>query len=241
MTIDYNIKYVPLFDQTQEGLLDKFVEIEMDARAGAYGQMFMYGAFDSYYEKYAANLKNYKNNMAIGAFKDGKMIAFVNGYVEYKGEIWLDSLFVDPDYRKQFGIGTRLLSKFEDAAYMVASKARATSLSGSKTFYKKRGYRLHQYSDEVEKQLKMPLLGVVPVFHWYKRFRIKSNVTVDDKWLRQNVNRPIFVYIGPSHEIEGVGALGKNDEKRIWVNTANGKGAAGIYEAELMKYLDKCR
>ena len=241
MTIDYDIKYVPLFNQALPGLMDRFVEIEMDARAGAYGQMFMYNAFWSFYEKYETNLTAHKYNMAFGAFKDGKMVGFVNGYIESKGEIYLDSLFIDSKYQKKNGIGTRLLSNFENAAFLVASKARAIALQGAKTFYKKRGYRLYQYSDEIEKQLKMPPIGVLPVFKWYKNFSIKSNVTVDDKWLCQNVNRPICVYIGRTHEIDGVGALDKDNEEKIWVNQNNGKGSAEFYENELRKYLMKCR
>lgn len=239
--IDKDIQYIPIFNQNRDGVLDSFVDVEMHARSGAYNEYFLYGAAYHLLEKYESNLKLYKNNMAFGAYKDDKLIGFVNGYIQNKGEITLDSLFVEPDYQKKSGVGTHLLSKFENAAYLVASKSTATALSGARSFYKKRGYRLYQYSDTVEKsQLKMPLIGVVPVFDWHKSFRIKSNVIVDDKWLGANKYQPIFVYIGETHEIEGVGALGKDGTEKIWVNENRGKNTAEFFRQQLRKYLTNC-
>ena len=240
MIIDKDIIYVPLFDQKQGYMTDKFTDIEIHARYSAYGE-YMYDVFFSLLQKYDSNLTIYKYNMAFGAFKEDKLIGFVNGYIEEDNEINLDSLFVEPEYQRKFGVGTHLLSKFEDAAFLVSAKVHSTSLNGARSFYEKHGYNLSLYTNRIDKQLKMPLIGVVPVFHWYKNLRIKSNVIADDKWLRKNINRPICVYIGETHEIDGVGALGKNNEEHIWVNQSKGNFLAESYKKELERYLKRCR
>lgn len=216
----YDIKYKPLFDQTEPGLWETFAEIEVAARA-AHGLVFDEAGVANILYHYRKDWEE-SNNIAFGAFLDGKMIGFANGFMLEPGEYKLASLFVRPEMQRQ-GIGRQLIKNFENSAALDGSYVQGLCYEWAEPFYQKQGYiTIHGKSSGIEMNKKLPKLGkgVYPMFSkWHtKDIRPKvSGLHVDKKLLNDSLRQPLFVAVNENSQIDVVGVKTKDDVDVVWV------------------------
>lgn len=217
----YDIKYKPLFDQTEPGLWETFASVEMEARA-AHGLVFTDSDLANILYHYRKDWSE-PNNISFGAFLDGKMIGFVNGFMLEPQEYKLASLFVRPEMQRQ-GVGRNLLSRFENSAALTGSYVQGLCYEWAETFYQKQGYTsIHGKSSGIEINKKLPRVskGVVPMFAEWRAKDIRPKISglhIDKKLLKDSLGQPVFVNVNEKNEIDVVGVKTKDNVDTIWMS-----------------------
>lgn len=217
----YDIRYRPLFDQAEPGVWEDFAEIEMAARAD-HGLVFddsdVANIFYHYHKEWES-----PNNIAFGAFLDGKMVGFVKGFMIEPFEYKLASLFVRPEMQRQ-GIGRNLITRFENSAAFDGEFVQGLCYEWAETFYKKQGYiTIHGKSAGIEISKKLPkrlTKGVYPLFSKWQVKDLKPKVCsvhADKKVLKDSLHQPLFVDIDEKGQIDVVGFKNKDNVDTIWV------------------------
>ena len=217
----YDVKYRPLFNQAEPGVWEKFAEIEMAARA-EHGLVFDDAGVANILYHYRLNWEK-PNNIAFGAFLDGKMIGFAKGFMIEPDEYELSSLFVRPEMQRQ-GIGRKLITNFENSAALSGAYVQGMCYEWAVPFYQNMGYTIihgNRACIEISKQLPKKLgKGVYPMFSKWQIKDIKpkvSSVHVDKKILNDSLHQPLFVNINEENKIDVVGFKGKDDVEAIWI------------------------
>ena len=218
----YDIKYRPFFYQTEPGIWERFAEIEMAARAD-HGSTFDDAEIANIFYHYRKDWAE-SNNIAFGAFLDGKMVGFTKGHMIDPQEYKLDSLFVRPEMQRQ-GIGRKLITYFENSAALNGGYVQGLCYEWAETFYQKQGYTtIHGKSAGIEISKILPKKlgkGVYPMFAKWQVKDIKPKVCsvhVDKKVLSDSVHQPLFVDINENGEIDVVGFQNKDNVNTIWVS-----------------------
>ena len=222
MTERYDIRYKPLFDQTEPGIWDTFLDIEIAARA-AHGLKFDDADVANILYHYHKDWQE-SNNIAFGAFLDGKMVGFANGFMIEPGEYKLASLFVRPELQRQ-GIGRKLIKSFENSAALDGSFVQGLCYEWAETFYQKQGYiTIHGKSSGIEMSKELPKKlgkGVFPMFSKWCTKDIKPKtpgLRVDKKLLNDSSRQPVFVSVNEKSQIDVVGVKTKDNVDVIWVS-----------------------
>ena len=232
---DKNIyfQFVPIFNQSRQ-IWTEFVHIECVTDEEMLDYYTDKEGKKRIMHNYAFKWRASKYSFAFAAYHDEQMIGFVDGYLESRNEMWLDSLYVLPKYQKM-GIGTNLLKMAERTSSIVANRINLIPLSESKNFYiQKNGYGYRGY---MGKDLSDFATGVVPVFQWIKRnFNFAMNVKVDGYMLRKNEHQPTFVYLNERGQVDGVALRTKDGGSVIWTKDNQDK----CYDA-LFQVLNKTR
>jgi len=234
--IDFEI--VPIFDQsTKPGLWHDFTELEIKCDSEKYGYNVDDTDRQRIFKSHMYDWANCKHNMAFAAYHENKIVGFATAYKESKTEMYLRNLYVLPQY-EGMGIGRSLLEKVERASRLVAKNMNVTSLNGALSFYESRGYTNFD-NRNMTKKLPKSLIGVVPVFQWYKFLKLKMKVDVDHSLLIHNWYQPIFVYVSPDQEIVGVGVRTKEGKDITWADNEEGRDMMVFYKSQLLKALSK--
>ena len=104
------------------------------------------GQIDEIYESLAAFDRKFigfrlEGNVNIGIQADGRLIAGLNGYMTAFKILYIDTVFVEEEYRRQ-GVGTELLKEAEKRAKALgANMIRLDTFNWQgREFYKKLGY-----------------------------------------------------------------------------------------------------
>lgn len=104
------------------------------------------GQIDEIYESLAAFDRKFigfrlEGSINIGIQSDGKLIAGLNGYMTAFKILYIDTIFVEEEYRRQ-GVGTELLKEAEKRAKALgANLIRLDTFNWQgREFYKKLGY-----------------------------------------------------------------------------------------------------
>jgi len=218
----YDIKYRPLFNQAEPGIWERFAEIEMAARAD-HGLVFDDAGVANILYHYRLNWER-PNNIAFGAFLDGKMVGFAKGFMIEHQEYELSSLFVLPEMQRQ-GIGRNLITRFENSAALSGAYVQGLCYEWAESFYKKQGYiTIHgaKACIEINKSLPKKLgKGVYPMFSKWQVKDIKPkvcSVQVDKKMLTDSLHQPLFVNVNENGQIDVVGFRNKDDVDMVWVS-----------------------
>ena len=218
----YDIKYKPLFDQTEPGIWETFAEIEMAARAD-HGLTFDEGDVANIFYHYRKDWAE-SNNIAFGAYLNGNMVGFTKGHMIDPKEYKLDSLFVRPELQRQ-GIGRKLITLFENSAALNGGYVQGLCYEWAETFYQRQGYTtIHGKSTGIEISKGLPKKlgkGVYPMFCEWRVKDIKptvSGVHVDKKVLGDSLHQPLFVGINEKGQIEAVGFKNKEDVDTVWIS-----------------------
>ena len=234
-----NFEIIPIFDQSADSRIwHDFTEIELKCDSEKYN----YHVDDSdrcrIYKSHMYDWTHCKNNMSFAAYSGEQMVGFATAYKEKSG-MYLRNLYVNPSFNGM-GIGHQLLDKTEKASALVSDLMELVSLNGAVTFYESHGYTNFD-NRTMNKKLPESVIGVVPVFKWYKSLRAQIKLDVDNSLLIHNKNQPIFVYVAPGREIVGVAVRTTENKDVIWTSNKNGKEMACFYENQLLKALSKIR
>ena len=235
-----NYVIIPIFNQKSDPKLwDNFADIEISARA-QHGHMFMYGAYDNIIDAYYKAWKNFDNNVAFGAYIDGSLVGFANGYQLGLGDFYLDSLFVKPEFQG-YGIGKNLLAEFEHAVNLFHANIHGISYSWATEFYKHQSYNIKaniQDNQNFTKKLKRPTAGIYPVFKWnIGDFRVKQMANADILLLRKSKHRPIAVYVNEKQEIDTIGLIEKDGTEQFYFNNKLLPDIRVLRQQQIQNYL----
>lgn len=238
MQEDYIIK--PIFDQKADpDLWGNFVDVETSARA-QHGHMFMSTAYASIIDSYYRAWKNFDNNIVFGAYKDGALVGFADGYQSGAGCFYLDSLFVKPEFQG-YGIGKNLLTEFERAANLFGTNVCGISYPWSTGFYKHQSYSIRtnvKDNQNFTKKLKRPAAGIYPVFKWSQGgFRVKQMADADSVLLRKSKHSPIAVYVNEKQEIDSIGLIDKDGTEQFYFNNKLLRDTRILRQQQIHSYL----
>lgn len=221
MTERYDVKYKPLFNQEEPGIWETFAAVEMDARI-AEGCVFADGDLDNILYHYRKDWAE-SNNIAFGAFLDGKMVGFANGFMLEPLEYKLASLFVIPEMQRQ-GVGRKLIKCFENSAALDGAYVQGQCYEWAIPFYQKQGYTVIRGKGPgplISKKLPKLGKGVYPLFSKWQVKDIRPkicSVHVDKKLLKDSLHQPLFVNINENCQIDVVGFKDKDEANIIWVS-----------------------
>ena len=234
-----DIKIIPIFNQISDPTIwADFARIETSCRTKICGYQHDTEYESSIFGIHKKEWQHYNYNFAFGAFHDGKMVGFSNGFLSGKTDVFLRNLYVLPEYNGM-GIGKRLLRCGEQTAYLFADVLDVRSLSGAVSFYEQNGF-VNYDGRSLSKELKKSTIGVIPVFEWKKFLHAKIKFGVDKELLRQNKYQPKFIYVNPDSEIEAVGLQTQDKENVFWVNQ-NKPCMADFYKKQILRELSKTK
>ena len=231
-----NFEIIPVFNQANANVWNDFIKIEAACDKAIYG---LNGPSKSTIQtrlrEYKSNLDEYKHNFAFIACYRKHMIGFAYGFSISSYEMYLNRLYVLPQYHR-CGIGSQLLKATEQSAIIFAKKISMVALANATDFYeRKHGYEQFEY---MEKYLVPTANSIVPVFQWTKKdFNVKFDVQVDTAELKENKFQPIFVHVNYDNKIDAVVTRKPNGEQKLWSST-NKLNADTI---KLLNALDKVR
>ena len=233
-----NFEIRPIFNQN-DSIWRDFTRIEMTSESVKYG--YVLNAEDErrimFSHRQEWNRGKYK--FAFGAYHDGEMVGFVNGYLLDRNTMYLRNLFVLPEFSGN-GAGSQLLNGAERTSLLVAREMDVVSLHGAASFYAKNGYRVCD-GRSMYKDLKKSSTGVVPAFEWHTSRRAKLTFDVDVKFLSKEKYQPKFIYLNLNQEIEAVALRSHENEDIIWVNPNKAKAMADFYQNIMKNTLAKLR
>ena len=235
-----NIRIVPIFNQAANPKIwSDFTRLEMLCDTVKYGYQSDDSDKKRIYEGHMDNWIYKRYNFAFAAYDENIMVGFANGFLENRSEMYLRNLYVNPQYNG-IGIGKRLLEQSERVANLVVSNMSVISLNGAVSFYETCGYE-NPDNRYMLKKLPQNLIGVVPVFKTLLGgMRAKVKAPYDRKLVRQCKNQPIFVYVTPDREIDGVAVRTPDKEIKIWINERN-RGMIDFYKKQLMQAFEKVK
>ena len=237
MQVKPDIRIVPIFDQSVDGIWSDFAHIEMYCHKYVYGFNANKKNVQRIYDRNFEEWEKQEYTFAFGAYNGKKMVGFASGYRENNQEMYLHSLYVLPEYECK-GIGKSLLEQSERNASLITNKMTLVSLFGALGFYKKHGYSVR---DNCEKELSKEIIGVVPVFKSLHCLRdVKMNIDANIKDFERYKNLPMFAYVSLGREIDGLGIRTPNGENKIWTNPKK-SGMKDFYEKKLLGALEKVR
>lgn len=211
-----DFKIVPIFNQNQDIWFD-FMNVEKicDKSLG-----YDYTDYDKRRILLGHELdwKNNEYNFAFAAYNKTQMVGFAKGYSDsnIQKRAYLDALYVLPEFHKM-GIGKQLLNMSEKTSSMIAERIQLIPLSGATDFYQHNGYGWGADGGVLGKYLPAVYNDIVPVFQCKKKsFRVKFNVKVDSKLLKQNKYQPVFVHVNDVSKIDAVAIRVKDSEDKFW-------------------------
>jgi len=230
-----NFKIVPIFNQAAANVWNDFIKIEVACDKATYDlDAPSQSVIQTKLREFKRNLYDYKHNFAFVAYYRKHIIGFAQGFSISPYEMYLNRLYVLPQYQ-HYGIGSRLLHITEQSATIYAKKISMVALANAVDFYEqKHGYSQFEY---MEKELSPISNCIVPVFQWVKKdFHVKIDVPVDTMVLKQSKYQPIFAHINDDYEVDAVTTRTNNGTNKIWVTQQSKQ-----YRAELLKALTKTK
>ena len=234
--INFEIK--PIFNQNDSIWCD-FMRIEMTCESVKYGYKLNAEDERRIMFSHRQEWNRGKYNYAFGAYIDGEMVGFVNGYLLDRNTMYLRNLYVLPEFNGN-GAGRQLLNNAEKTSLLVSREMDVVSLSGAATFYATNGYRICD-GRSMYKDLPTSAVGVIPLFEWHTSRRAKLNFDVDRKLLRKEIHQPKFVYVNPNQEIEAVALRTHENEDIVWTNPNKAKAMADFYQNIMKNTLAKLK
>ena len=224
-----DITILPVFDQSVGNIWADFARVQKTC--------CFYDSYDIY-ESQKKKWELHDYNFAFAAYDGLKMVGFASGYMYDSDCMYLQDLYVEPEYQGM-KIGSQLLKQSERAAAIVArSMSASTTEEPVADFYEKNGFTNYDCRNML-KYLPKKIIGVVPVFK-PRALKPVSKVEFNKKIVKQCKHKPIFIYVNDKYEIDGIAVRTPDNEDKIWVNKDK-VGMKDFYAKRLLKALSNVR
>ena len=233
---DNNVGFctVPIFKPSEE-LCKVFANIDINCSKDANRANALFRDLD---KDYFDMWKKEKNVFSFVACYEKQIIGFANGYMDVDNTMYLNGLYVEPQYH-YCGVGSKLLKKAELAASVISPTLKLMPLKTAESFYQQHGYGWAS-SGHMVKKLPKKISGAVPVFEWCGELQAKLSFKVDNALLQSYKYQPRFVYIGKNNQIDAL-AVRLPDGKREIVLNEKLKSLAKYRRIEMEYALDNCK
>lgn len=217
-----DITILPIFNQSDPGVWDRFLNIRMNAMREVYD-------YKVTPEDDEATLKELKKdftycgyNFAFGAYDKTNLIGFIQGNCVHKKAL-IKNLYVLPNYMRQ-KVGFRLLNQAEKALCLNAKHIELVSLASAQKFYENNSFKPilaggNHYIKFVDSK---PKCDILPMFGVSNALRCAySQITEEStnalSYLRK-AHVPVFGYLDIKSEVRAF-IIGnhQNDGCKIFV------------------------